>query len=232
MDWTAMTTPKTDGPANLTFGAKLRRLRETAGLTQETVAFRAGLKQSYVSQLETGARTAPNFVILAGIADALGVEAEELMTAAARGLAPQKLTVIPSTASIPIRDGSAGGEGAGNLPGGSTGHTRRLELGGLFDGDDLVAYVAHGQPMARAGITPGSYILVRDQTDPDQLPSGTIVLASLDGGLILGEYRCEADRRYLTPVGQGLTRIDVSDHGPDQLRVLGVYRGVVTVSDG
>lgn len=41
------------------FGARLRRLREAAGLTQEELASRAGLSSDAVSRLERGQRKHP-----------------------------------------------------------------------------------------------------------------------------------------------------------------------------
>jgi transcriptional regulator with XRE-family HTH domain len=41
------------------FGTRLRRLRETAGLTQEELASRAGLTAKAVSALERGERKRP-----------------------------------------------------------------------------------------------------------------------------------------------------------------------------
>jgi predicted ATPase len=54
------------------FGARLRRLREGAGLSQEELAERAGLSSHAVSALERGTRTRPYPHTVRALADALG----------------------------------------------------------------------------------------------------------------------------------------------------------------
>ena len=46
-------------PATEPFGARLRRLRETAGLTREVLAERAGLSANAIAALERGERKHP-----------------------------------------------------------------------------------------------------------------------------------------------------------------------------
>ena len=53
------------------FGARLRQLREAAGLTQEELAGRAGLTRNAVSALERGERRRPYLHTVRSLADAL-----------------------------------------------------------------------------------------------------------------------------------------------------------------
>lgn len=55
-----------------------RRIRKDLGLSQEEVAFRAGLKRSYLSDLERGTRN-PSVRALGRIADALDVTPSRLL---------------------------------------------------------------------------------------------------------------------------------------------------------
>lgn len=55
------------------FGPRLRKLREKAGLTQEQLAERAGVKKLAVWRWETGARE-PSWGHVVALAKALGVE--------------------------------------------------------------------------------------------------------------------------------------------------------------
>jgi predicted ATPase/DNA-binding XRE family transcriptional regulator len=59
------------------FGARVRRLREAAGLTQEELAGRAGLTRNAVSLLERGERRRPYPHTVRALADALELSGEE-----------------------------------------------------------------------------------------------------------------------------------------------------------
>ncbi len=59
------------------FGARLRRLREAAGLTQEELAERAGLTAKGISDLERGRRRRPYPHTVRSLADALGLSEGE-----------------------------------------------------------------------------------------------------------------------------------------------------------
>jgi predicted ATPase/DNA-binding XRE family transcriptional regulator len=59
------------------FGARLRRLREAAGLTQEDLASRAGLSAKGISDLERGARRRPHPHTVRALADALELSEAE-----------------------------------------------------------------------------------------------------------------------------------------------------------
>lgn len=62
----------------VTLARNIRRLREEAGLSQEQLAFDAGMKRSYLSDMERGVRN-PTVRALARIAVALKVEPGELL---------------------------------------------------------------------------------------------------------------------------------------------------------
>lgn len=59
-------------------GRNARRIREGLGLSQEEVAFRAGLKRSYLSDLERGTRN-PTVRALGRLAEALEVHPARLL---------------------------------------------------------------------------------------------------------------------------------------------------------
>ena len=85
------------------FGAHLRRLRETAGLTQEELATRSGLSPDAVSALERGQRRHPYPHTVRSLADALGLaegERSALLAAVPRrrnaaGSAPVPTPALP-----------------------------------------------------------------------------------------------------------------------------------------
>jgi transcriptional regulator with XRE-family HTH domain len=59
------------------FGRRLRELRQARGLSQEELAFRAGLHRTYVSSAERGERNV-SLVNLERLANALGVHIRDL----------------------------------------------------------------------------------------------------------------------------------------------------------
>lgn len=60
--------------------AVLKRLREDRGVTQETLAYKAGLSVGTLGRIEVG-RTAPSWDSVTRIIDALGVTLSELAAA-------------------------------------------------------------------------------------------------------------------------------------------------------
>src|SRR5215218_6593934 len=65
------------GEQDHTFGSRLRRLREAAGLTQRELALRAGLSPRAISALERSERQRPYPHTVRALADALGLSEEE-----------------------------------------------------------------------------------------------------------------------------------------------------------
>ena len=56
----------------------MRQLRTSAGITQEELAFKAGIDRTYASQIERAVAN-PSLGIICQIADALNCEPEELL---------------------------------------------------------------------------------------------------------------------------------------------------------
>lgn len=61
------------------FGKILRDLRKVKQMTQEELAFRAGMNVTYLSDLERG-KNNPSLAVLVDLARALGVELTDLVT--------------------------------------------------------------------------------------------------------------------------------------------------------
>lgn len=59
-------------------GANVRRLRKSRGMSQEELALEAGMKRSYLSDLERGTRN-PSVRALGRLAEALQVEPGQLL---------------------------------------------------------------------------------------------------------------------------------------------------------
>ena len=62
-----------------TLGARLRTMRKARCWTQAGLAERAGLTQSQVSMMETGARGGRSYPALSALANAFGVSVDHLM---------------------------------------------------------------------------------------------------------------------------------------------------------
>ena len=60
------------------FAANLRRLRNARGMSQDDLAYDAGVSRSYLSQIEKGGFYA-SLRIVGQLADSLGVEPAELL---------------------------------------------------------------------------------------------------------------------------------------------------------
>ena len=60
------------------FGEVLRRYRSEKNISQEELAFKAGVDRTFVSRLERGIRQ-PTITTLIGLGQALGVPAADLM---------------------------------------------------------------------------------------------------------------------------------------------------------
>ena len=92
------TTQKHPAP----FGMRLRRLREAAGLTQEQLAWRAGLSAKAISLLERGERKRPYPHTIRSLADALELSEEERATLLA--VMPQRYKAAVPAAPVTVPD--------------------------------------------------------------------------------------------------------------------------------
>ena len=73
----------------LPFGAALRRVRLSAGMSQERLGLEAGVQRNFISLIETG-QNQPTITTIAKLARALGMRASELVAEAERGERPSR----------------------------------------------------------------------------------------------------------------------------------------------
>jgi predicted ATPase/DNA-binding XRE family transcriptional regulator len=85
----------------LSFGARLKRLREAASLTQEELASRAGLSRNALSALERGERRRPYAHTLRALSEALGLSGGE-RAALAASLPGRGETHTPSPTALAL----------------------------------------------------------------------------------------------------------------------------------
>jgi XRE family transcriptional regulator, regulator of sulfur utilization len=68
-------------PLHVAFGKAVRRLREERGISQEELAYRAGLHRNYAGKIERGAPV-PTLRTVSAIAQALEIRPSELIARA------------------------------------------------------------------------------------------------------------------------------------------------------
>ena len=73
-----------------TLGRSLRHSRAALGLTQSSLARRAGVSQAYVSQVEAGTRARISASILRRLADAVGVTVTDLLEREVPAMQPEE----------------------------------------------------------------------------------------------------------------------------------------------
>ena len=61
----------------MTFGERVRELRQAKGLTQRDLAKKAGISYAYVSKLETGVMSPPRHKVIQTLAKILGASGRE-----------------------------------------------------------------------------------------------------------------------------------------------------------
>ncbi len=87
----------------MSFGDELRRVREATGLTQEKLAFRAGLSPEYVNRLETH-KKAPSLEVFLRLCQALAVSPGSLLAPIAEHF-ERYGTLLPKAAPVRPRKG-------------------------------------------------------------------------------------------------------------------------------
>jgi predicted ATPase/transcriptional regulator with XRE-family HTH domain len=92
------------GREEASFGARLRRLREAAGLTQEELASKAGLSARAVSVIERGERRRPYPHTVRSLAEALGLSEDERASLFA-SLPARSANVLPASAPSSTESG-------------------------------------------------------------------------------------------------------------------------------
>ena len=77
----------------ITFGERFRHARQRAGLTQREIEARTGIKQTYVSEIESGKQN-PTLGTMVALAVAVGTDVRSLLRPEPQHGAPK--TALPS----------------------------------------------------------------------------------------------------------------------------------------
>lgn len=84
------------GDYELPFGAALRRLRLSAGMSQEQLGLEAGVQRNFISLIETG-QNQPTLNTISKLARAMNMKASELVAEAEAEVLSRKKGRRPST---------------------------------------------------------------------------------------------------------------------------------------
>jgi transcriptional regulator with XRE-family HTH domain len=84
----------------MSFGARLARIREDAGLSQSALARAVGTSQSAISQIEAGDRN-PSYEMIRQIASALRLTPAYLISEEVEGLTPEEEVHFRQYRSLP-----------------------------------------------------------------------------------------------------------------------------------
>jgi transcriptional regulator with XRE-family HTH domain/tetratricopeptide (TPR) repeat protein len=188
-----------------TFGAALRRLRVSAGLTQERLAERSGISADGVAALEAGRRKTPRLNTVGLLCDALGVDSGQramLIAAATRVDAPRVQPAQQATAQGALLQGPWLGAGRSFVG-------RQAELKTLKDAWERRTRVA--MLSGEAGVGKSALI---DEFAADCARSGVTVLAGRSTPQQLGVFEA-----FIEPVRAALERF--GNDVPTKMRDLG-----------
>ena len=172
------------------FGARLRSLREAAGLTQEELAFRAGLSPNAVGTLERGTRKHPYPHTVRSLADALGLSQDERATL---------LAAVPRREATPpdIPDPESPGSNLPSPPTPLVGRERELaEISDLLGSSEVRLLTLTG--IGGVGKTRLALALARAALVEDRFPDGVayVALAPLrDPALVVSTIARSLDLR-------------------------------------
>ncbi|MBU0595459.1 helix-turn-helix domain-containing protein [Candidatus Bipolaricaulota bacterium] len=93
-----------------TFGIRLKEMRKAANLTQQQVAERTGVSNTYISALESGRKQAPPRAIVTALAACLGAEETALWNLARserEDRLRERINGVPTSRHVPRSENSA-----------------------------------------------------------------------------------------------------------------------------
>jgi len=101
------------------FGEALRRFRRAANLTQQEIANRTGVSNTYISALESGRKNAPPRAIVTALAACLGVKESELWSLARNEREARlraRINGVPTSRRVPRTPAPSAVEDVGLAP--------------------------------------------------------------------------------------------------------------------
>lgn len=157
------------------FGDKLKSLRDGKGLSQAALAKLVGVKQPYITDLESGNRH-PSIELLKKLAEHLGVPFRELVFT----LPPDHAERVMEEHIIP----KYGLIAAGPVGEAACGEPDRIDMRTIVPPECFLLEV-HGSSVSGLGVHSGDLIAVQPNAQPE---NGDLVVAEIDGGYTLKAF--------------------------------------------
>lgn len=195
----------------MTFGAKLKNIRISMGLSQDEFAKKLNTTKQVISRYETEQRT-PKITIAQEYADILGVSLHDLIDNNVDFPSVDNVIPIPKMAKVPLLGNIACGEpilAAENLDGFVNAPEN---IGADF------ALTCKGDSMIGARIMDGDIVLIRQQPDVDD---GEVAAVLIDNEATLKRVHKKAGCLILNPANPAYEPIVITGEELAEVRILG-----------
>lgn len=195
----------------MTFGAKLKNIRISMGLSQEEFAKKLNTTKQVISRYETEQRT-PKITIAQEYADVLGISLHDLIDNNVDFPSADNIMPIPKMAKIPL---------LGNIACGNP-ITAEENLDGFVSAPEEIsadfALRCKGDSMIGARILDGDIVLIRQQPDVED---GEIAAVLIDNEATLKRVHKKAGCLILNPANPAYEPIVITGEELNDVRIIG-----------
>ena len=195
----------------MTFGAKLKNIRISMGLSQEEFAKKLNTTKQVISRYETEQRT-PKITIAQEYADVLGISLHDLIDNNVDFPSADNITPIPKMAKIPLLGNIACGDPI----------TAEENLDGFVNAPEEIsadfALRCKGDSMIGARILDGDIVLIRQQPDVED---GEIAAVLIDNEATLKRVHKKTGCLILNPANPSYEPIIITGEELNDVRIIG-----------
>ena len=195
----------------MTFGAKLKNIRISMGLSQEEFAKKLNTTKQVISRYETEQRT-PKITIAQEYADVLGISLHDLIDNNVDFPSADNIVPIPKMAKIPLLGNIACGDPI----------TAEENLDGFVSAPEEIsvdfALRCKGDSMIGARILDGDIVLIRQQPDVED---GEIAAVLIDNEATLKRVHKKTGCLILNPANPAYEPIVIAGEELNDVRIIG-----------
>lgn len=195
----------------MTFGAKLKNIRISMGLSQEEFAKKLNTTKQVISRYETEQRT-PKITIAQEYADVLGISLHDLIDNNVDFPSADNIVPIPKMAKIPLLGNIACGDPI----------TAEENLDGFVSAPEEIsadfALRCKGDSMIGARILDGDIVLIRQQPDVED---GEIAAVLIDNEATLKRVHKKTGCLILNPANPAYEPIIITGEELADVRIIG-----------